>query len=171
MNRTEVSTAFVEYARAKLIDDYLPKIHRCLGELTEDEVWWRPNPACNSVGNLLLHLCGNVRQWIIHGIGGAEDKRQRRTEFDEKGPISKNDLMKRLDDTLNEVGQVLNQFDRTSLLLPRTVQGFDETYLSILFHVVEHFSFHLGQITYITKMKKEVDLKFFDLGEDGYRKR
>ncbi len=158
-----VAEVFIRHARHRLMKDYYPKMVQCIDVLNEEDIWWRPNEISNSAGNLLLHLCGNMRQWIIHGIGKEKDVRERPEEFAEKGPIPKKELMNKLDETLLEVEQVLKNFDTSSILEPRTVQGYEENCLSVIFHVVEHFAQHLGQIIYITKMRQNVDLKFFNL--------
>lgn len=148
--------------------DYWPKVQQCVGLLSDDHLWWRPNAHSNSVGNILLHLCGNLRQWIIHGLGGSEDIRNRPAEFAEKGPIPAHELLNRLQQTLQEVDNTLAAFDASTLLHPRVIQGFEVNGLAAIFHVVEHFGQHLGQISYITKMRCDVDLKYFDLsGERG----
>ncbi|MFB3784782.1 MAG: DinB family protein [bacterium] len=154
---------FVSFARSILLEDYFPKILQCMDILPEEDLWWRPNLESNSVGNLMLHLSGNVRQWIVHGLGGEEDIRDRPAEFREQGPIPKAQLVALLEDALNDAGRVLDKFDLTRILEPRKIQGFDVTGLAAIFHVVEHFSQHLGQISYITKMRKAVDLQFYDL--------
>ena len=158
-----VTFAFIQHARYRLCEDYLPKIRQCLDTLSEEDIWWRPNHSCNSVGNLILHLCGNMRQWIVHELGGEPDIRNRPQEFSERGPILKVELLGKLESTIQRVDEVLKQFDEESILEPRTVQGFDESCLTAIFHVVEHFAQHLGQITYIAKMRKDIDLKYFDL--------
>ncbi len=159
---------FIDHARYKLMQDYWPKVQQCVELLSDDHLWWRPNANSNSVGNILLHLCGNLRQWIIHGLGGSEDKRNRPAEFAEKGPIPAHELLNRLQHTLEEVDQTLATVDASTLLQPRVIQGFEVNSLAAIFHVVEHFAQHLGQISYITKMRCDVDLNYFDLsGERG----
>jgi uncharacterized damage-inducible protein DinB len=159
----QTGLAFLATARWRLVDYYPPKIRRCLDTLSEDDVWWRPNAACNSVGNLILHLCGNVRQWLVSGVGGAADVRDRPAEFAERGPIPKAELLARLDDVLARSAEVFDALAPGELLTPLTVQGYDETRLSAIAHVVEHFSGHVGQIIYITKLRASVDLRFYDL--------
>jgi len=158
-----IAKAFVNCACSKLLEEYFPKILQCLDTLSDDDIWWRPNRESNSVGNLLLHLAGNVRQWIVHGLGGETDIRDRPAEFREPGPIPKPQLLAQLEDALYDAVRVLKQFDVSQIEAPRKIQGFDVTGLTALFHVVEHFSYHLGQIAYITKTRKAVDLKFYDL--------
>jgi len=108
-------------------------------------------------------LCGNVRQWIISGVGGKEDVRNRPAEFSARGTLTKEDLRQRLEETLREADDTLAGFDVSRLLERRRVQGFDVTCLDAIFHAVEHFSGHTGQIVYITKLRTGRDLKFYNL--------
>jgi uncharacterized damage-inducible protein DinB len=159
----EVGSEFIRVARAKLLQEYFPRIERCVHELSEDDVWWRAHETNNSIGNLILHLSGNVRQWIIVGIGGAKDTRNRAQEFAERTHIPKAELLMLLRGTLVEADRTLEQFDINKLTEVRHIQRYDVTCLEAIFHVVEHFSGHTGQIIYITKLRKDVDLKFYDL--------
>ena len=159
----ETAKAFIVKARQLLSQEYLPKIERCLGELTDEEVWWRANAESNSIGNLLLHLSGNARQWIVCGVGGAVDRRVRQQEFDERSLISREELLAHLKQTLAEVDDVLARLNVAGILERRRIQDYDVSLLEAIFHVVEHFSMHTGQIILITKMLKSVDLKFYDL--------
>ena len=139
---------------------YLPRIVGCLRQLNETEIWWRPNPASNSAGNLVLHLCGNVRQWILSGLGGAPDVRVRDMEFSERGPIPRRVLVAQLRQTVGQVCAVLDGLSADDLLREHTIQGFHVTGLSAAAHVSEHFSHHAGQIIYLTKLKRGKDLRF-----------
>ena len=156
------SRAFIDQARSYLKTDYLPKIERCLEKLTDDQIWWRSNPQSNSIGNLLLHLSGNARQWIACGLGDAADRRVRQTEFDQKEIIPRQELLANIRTTLDEVDGVLARFDETKLLERYRIQGCDVTALEAIFHVTEHFSMHTGQIIMLTKMMIEDDLEFYD---------
>ena len=142
----DVAQTFIDQSRRFLLADYLPKIERCVAELADEDLWWRPNEASNSVGNLLLHLAGNVRQWIIHGVGGVPNVRQRQQEFDTREGVSAGVLLARLRETLEEADRVLDSLDPEALLAPRQIQGIDVTILGAVYHVVEHFSTHVGQI-------------------------
>lgn len=164
MNAETVSAELVFHARRHLVEDFLPKIRACLEKLSEEEIWWRPNPESNSVGNLLLHLSGNVRQWIIASLGGLPDRRQRSREFSEQGPIAKEQLLQNLEETVEEALQVLSRLDATALLETRKIQASENVSgLQAVLHVVEHFSYHTGQIVYVTKMLKSEDLGFYNL--------
>ena len=147
-------------ARRVMVETYPPRIIRCLKILSADEIWWRPNRASNSVGNLVLHLQGNVRQWIISGLGGQADRRDRDREFAETGPIPRRSLLAGLRKTVAEADQVLKGVRSRDLARRLSIQGYDVTGLQVLSHVAEHFAFHAGQIIFVTKLKCGKDLKF-----------
>lgn len=109
----------------------------------------------------MLHLCGNVRQWLVHGIGGEQDARNRQTEFDERGPIPKNELLNKMKETLHSADEALKKFDSAKLLEMKHIQLYHLTYLDAISHVVEHFAQHTAQITYITKLRKGGAVDFF----------
>ncbi|HSS22294.1 MAG TPA: DinB family protein [Pyrinomonadaceae bacterium] len=158
----EVSLAFIATARELITQEYLPKIERCLERLSDEQVWWRPNSDSNSIGNLLLHICGNARQWIVCGLGEAPDKRQRQSEFDERGPIPRVELLDKLSTTIAEVDQTIANVSANELLTEYSIQGAKATGLAAIFHVTEHISMHTGQIITLTKMLANVDLVFYD---------
>lgn len=146
----------------KLFREYLAKIERCLERMSEEQIWWRPNRESNSAGNLLLHLAGNARQWIVSGLGGEADDRVREKEFAAESGIQKEELLLLLKATLDDVEAVLQSVAPGDLLSRRRIQGKDTGILEAILHVVEHFSMHTGQIIYITKLLTEHDLKFYD---------
>jgi len=152
--------AVVAEAQRVLMEVYTPRIARCLSMLSEEDIWWRPNRASNSVGNLVLHLQGNVRQWIISGLGGQSDRRERDREFSETGPIPRRKLRAGLQKTAGEAGEVLASLREVDLMRRYSIQGFSVTGLQAAIHVAEHFAFHAGQIIYVTKLKCGKDLKF-----------
>jgi uncharacterized damage-inducible protein DinB len=159
---SDVSRAFIDRASAFLYADYLPKIERCLEQLTDDQIWFRPNEVSNSIGNLVLHLCGNARQWIVSGLGEIPDRRDRDSEFSQREIIPRAELLEHLRATVKEVEQVLGNLDSKIILERRTIQGKDVEVLEAIFHVTEHFSMHTGQIILLTKMFAQRDLKFYD---------
>jgi uncharacterized damage-inducible protein DinB len=156
---TDISRAFLQQSSNLLVSEYLPKIEACLERLDDDDVWWRPNDASNSIGNLLLHLRGNVTQWILAGVGGQQRERNRPREFDERTHIPATELLERLRGVVNEADEVIRSQDASSLLSPRTIQGYDVTVLEAIYHVVEHFGMHTGQIILIAKARTGTDLK------------
>jgi uncharacterized damage-inducible protein DinB len=161
----DIARPFIAQSRSFLSEEYLPKIERCLEQLSDEEVWWRANDESNSIGNLLLHLAGNVRQWIVSGIGGAADARVRQQEFDERSVLPRAELLAKLKQALAEVDRVLAALEPERLLEQHRIQGSDVTALEAIYHVVEHFSMHTGQIILLTKMLKGADMKFYDLSD------
>lgn len=159
----QVADAFIARAREFLSNDYLPKIQKCLESLNDDDVWWRANKESNSIGNLMLHLSGNIHQWIVSGLGGVTDERARQREFDAPSAMSKAELLSRLSESVGQVDAVLARFDVNVLLKRYQIQDCDVTALEAIFHVVEHFSMHTGQIILLTKQLTAKDMKFYDL--------
>lgn len=137
-----------------LNEDFGPKLRDALSGMTDEDIWWRPNEESNSVGNLVLHLCGNMRQWIIGGVAGGDMQRDRPAEFSERGPIPVHELIRKLDATLNDVDQALARLASDALEHRINVQRYDVSKLQAIYHVVEHFSYHLGQILYVYKLRK-----------------
>jgi uncharacterized damage-inducible protein DinB len=133
---------------AALLREYADKIRLGLGRLDEEQVWWRPNEACNSAGNLVLHICGNLSLWLLHGLGGVDYERDRAGEFQARGSMAKVELLALLDDTVERCRQVL---DGVSLDQHLSLQGYEVDGLAGLYHAVEHASQHTGQILYIVK--------------------
>ena len=162
----ETGESFIASARAYFTEDYLPKIERSLELLTDEQIWWRANPQSNSIGNLLLHLSGNVRQWIVCSLGGAPDERDRDSEFAERHMIPRDELLARLKQTLSEADAALAKLDVDKLLERHLIQGCDVTSLAAIFHVVEHFSMHAGQIVLLTKQLTAQNMHFYDFDGD-----
>jgi uncharacterized damage-inducible protein DinB len=160
-----VARAFIDRAAEFLRDDYLPKVERCLERLTDEQIWWRANEESNSIGNLILHLCGNARQWIIAGVGSQPDNRVRDAEFQRRELIGRAELLTLLRSTLAEIDSTLLALDPAEVLSTRHIQGHDVDVLKAIFHVTEHFSMHTGQIFLLTKLLTATDLRFYDFEE------
>ena len=160
-NEVRIGNIFIAEAKKNLADESLPRILKCLSKLDEDEIWFRPNAETVSVGNLVLHLCGNVRQWIVSGLGGAKDVRVRDDEFSETGPIPTPELETRISQTVQEACKVLDEFDTNRLADTFHIQGYEETAVSVILHIVEHFSYHTGQITFAVKSRKAIDMGYY----------
>ncbi|MBV9624415.1 MAG: DUF1572 family protein [Acidobacteria bacterium] len=158
---SNVTTLFLEFSRSKLLEQYWPRMRACVESLTEEQVWWRPNRASNSIGNLILHLNGNVRQWLITSFNGSADTRDRPREFKAEGRISVRTLLEELGATVSQADQVLSRLEETDLAAVFPIQGYSVTGLEAIYHVVEHFGTHYGQILYITKMLGDRDLGFY----------
>jgi hypothetical protein len=155
------STLFLEFSRSKLIGQYWPRLRSCVASLSDEQVWWRPNEASNSIGNLLLHLDGNVRQWLVNSFNKRDDHRNRPAEFGERITIPGAALLKQLGDTLQEASDTLSRLTESDLLANYEIQGYHVTGLAAVYQVVEHFGLHHGQIVYITKMLRGEDLGFY----------
>jgi uncharacterized damage-inducible protein DinB len=143
------------------IDENAKKIAVCLNEFEETEVWKRSNQNSNSVGNILLHLCGNIRQYAISSLGNKPDTRERDKEFSADGGYSKKELHKKFLDTVEEAKNIIQNISNEELLRKRTVQGFSYSGIGIIIHVTEHLSYHTGQIIFWTKLLKNKDLGFY----------
>jgi uncharacterized damage-inducible protein DinB len=144
---------------AKKLRQMAERIGACLGKLTPEQIWARGSEQENAVGNLVLHLCGNVRQWIVAGVGGAPDIRERDAEFAARGGDSAG-LSARLRATVEEAAGVIESVTAARLMERIVVQGYDVSVMEAIYHVVEHFSGHAGQIIFATKMLTSEDLGF-----------
>lgn len=162
----DVAQVFLERSRYYLRDEYRTKLRRSVETLPADALWWRANDASNSVGNLLLHLTGNVRQWIVTGVGRAPDSRDRASEFAAReggvGGQSASELLARLDEVLDEALAVLDLLEPSELLTRRIIQGRDVTVCYAIYHVVEHFAMHMGQVILIAKHHAPGAIKFYE---------
>jgi uncharacterized damage-inducible protein DinB len=162
----DTGTLFLDRSSHFLKNDFYPKIEGCVRQMSEEDIWWRPNEASNSVGNLVLHLAGNAKQWIVSGVGGTPDDRQRQAEFDARDAIPADELLDRLYSVIRDTTAVIGQLSPAVLQETRSIQGRTVTVLEAIYHVVEHFSMHTGQIAYIAKLRTGRDLGFYEL-KDG----
>ena len=151
---------FVDYSQKKL-RQLTERIQDCLGRLSADQVWARGHENENAIGNLVLHLCGNVRQWIIAGIGGKPDIRVRDREFATRGDVEPAELAGRLKSTVEEAVAVIGATTAARLAEHVTIQKYDITVMEATAHVVEHFAQHAGQIMFATKMLTGQDLGYY----------
>ncbi len=142
------------------MNDAVGAIKHCFAQLTEEQVWWRSDERMNSIGNLVLHVCGNMHQWIVSGVGGAANTRRRQSEFDERGPIENAELLQRLDDTLREVAAVLEQLSPELLAEKRIIQAHDVTCLQAILHSMAHLRGHTQEIVHITRHQLGEAYKF-----------
>jgi uncharacterized damage-inducible protein DinB len=155
-----VTTEFIDQAVNRL-EENTPKIKKCLDELSEPEIWQRPNASSNSVGNIILHLCGNITQYILSSLGDIEDKRERDKEFSTKGGMRKDELLAKLKATVDHAILIIKNINPNELPRVRSVQGYELSAIGIIIHVVEHYSYHTGQIIFWTKLLKDKDLGFY----------
>lgn len=151
----------IRETKRRLYDESFERIRICLNKLDEQQIWFRPNETSNSVGNLVLHLIGNARQWIVATLDYRPDVRQRAAEFAARGSHDRARLLAQLDELEQDLDPVLNQLTAIDLADQYSVQGFTEHGISILVHVIEHFSYHVGQITYITKMLTDSETGYY----------
>jgi uncharacterized damage-inducible protein DinB len=158
----DLARAFLDKSRDLMLADYLPKIERALDPLSADDIWWRPNEASNSIGNLMLHLRGNVTMWIIGGVGKLPFERNRQAEFDERTQIPASELKDRLRETIQRADDVMRAVTASELLTRRQIQGYDVTVLDAIYHVVEHFGMHTGQIILLSKARSGRDLNLWE---------
>jgi hypothetical protein len=164
----DVITLFLDFSRRKLLEQYWPRLRECVESLTEEQIWWRPNAASNSIGNLILHLDGNVRQWLVASFNRQEDARNRPAEFAETGPVPASALLEKLGATMREASEVLAGLTEADLLAPHEIQGYHVRGLDAVYQVVEHFGMHYGQILYIAKNLCGRDLGFYsELNKTG----
>ena len=135
------------------LDASLTKISHCLEQLTDEQVWWRPHHSMNSIGNLILHLSGNVRQWITSGVGGEPDVRNRPEEFSEQRRISKDDLVHELAKTVAQAKEVVSRLTAPQFLEQRRIQGFEVNCFGAIFDSITHFKGHTQEIICLTRMQ------------------
>jgi len=152
---------FLDFSRNKLLHQYLPRLRKAVEPLSQEQIWWRPNEASNSIGNLILHLNGNVWQWLVASFNRLQDERNRPAEFSATGDLSAADLLARLRQTMDEASKVLARLTSEELLATWNIQGYTVSGLAAVYQVVEHFGLHYGQIVYITKMQEGRDLGFY----------
>ena len=162
----DAGTAMIALSRRHL-REYITKIRLAVSVLDEHVVWARPNEASNSIGNLMLHLAGNARQWIVSGVGGARDVRDRQSEFDQRAPVSITTLIDRLEQTISDVDRVLASLTPADLQTRRVIQANDVSVLEAIYHVVEHFSMHTGQIILLAKADQPDRVRFYEM-VDGH---
>jgi uncharacterized damage-inducible protein DinB len=155
------ATAFTEKSIALLTNDYLPKIAAATSALGDEGLWWRANENSNSAGNLLLHLRGNVTQWIVGGVGGRDYARQRDQEFAARDGATARDLLDNLTTTVNTACDIIAAQTEASLLERRQIQGYEVNVLDAIYHVVEHFSMHTGQVILLAKARTGIDLRLW----------
>lgn len=147
--------------RKRIFDESYMRIFKCIDSLNEDQVWHQFNEHTNSIGNLILHLHGNMRQWMMSTFNQSVDTRKRSLEFVAASRVSKSVLKKMLLDLKEELETVLDRITKDDIEKKYNVQVYTENGFSILVHVIEHFSYHTGQIALITKLLADKDLEFY----------
>jgi len=153
---------FLAKSRYYLTNEYLAKIRQCVSVLPDGAAWKRPNESSNSIANLLLHLAGNIRQWIVGGVGEREVTRDRSAEFSARDGRSSQELLRDLENAVGEVDEVLGGLTAADLTRECTIQGRETTVLAAIYHVVEHFAMHTGQIVLMAKAAAPDAIHFYD---------
>jgi len=151
---------FIAFSAEKL-EQLCGRIEDCLGRLSEEQVWMRNTANENAVGNLVLHLCGNVTQWIGTGVAGRPDQRQRDGEFAARGDVQPAELAARIRAVVEDAAAVIRSLTPERLTERTEVQQYNITVLEAVYHVVEHFSMHAGQILFATKLLTGRDLGYY----------
>lgn len=163
-----MSQAFLDQSRVYLLDEYVPKIALAVSAITEPDIWWRPAPGSNSIGNLILHIEGNARQWLIGGVGQRRNARDRDAEFSADGGPDRESLLALLTATFREIDDVLGALSVAQLDEPRRIQGADTTVFHAIYHVVEHVSMHTGQIIQVAKWRAPGALRLYEASSDSF---
>lgn len=165
---TTPTNLFLEFSRTKLSTQYWPRLRACVESLSDEQIWWRPNAASNSIANIMLHLNGNMRQWLVDSFNRQPDLRDRPAEFAADGGLTGAALIEKLGATVAAGIAVLERLTEAELVAPYEIQGYHVTGLDAVYQVIEHFGLHYGQIAYITKMLRDQDLGFYrELSKTG----
>jgi len=152
----------IQQFEKRVFDESYHRIFRCLNLISDEQLWRQVNPEIPAIGSLILHLCGNARQWILSGIGGKPDNRARDLEFLIHTNIKKTELVFLMENLRVNLNQVLVEMPGHKLDEIYTIQGFQESGFSVIIHVIEHFSYHTGQISTLTKLFTSKDLGYYD---------
>ena len=164
MTAIDRGRAFLDESARYLTDVYMPRMARALQVLPTGDLWWRPHDGALSFATILLHLEGNVRQWIVCGLGGAPDARDRASEFAATDGPDGTALLARLSETVAAAATILRQLDAGDLSATRSIQGDEHDVQAAIYHVIEHFSWHTGQAVWIAKARAGAshDVHFYD---------
>jgi len=155
-----MESEFLNFSADKLVQ-LSARIEACIDRLTAEQIWTRHSDHENAVGNLVLHLSGNLRQWVVSGAGQEPDIRRRDEEFAARGGMHATELKERLRSTVDAAVAVLRSLPASRLAEGVSIQGFDVTVLAAIYHAVEHFAMHTGQIIFATKLFTGSDLAFY----------
>lgn len=156
-----ITNLLISETERRILGESIPRVRQCLGLLNEQQIWERPNPDMAAIGHLVLHVCGNARQWVLHGLCGEPDIRDRDREFAGQQPVGKEELLRMLDDLASDLQRALPLIQGEMLQESYPVQVFQESGVAILVHAIEHFSYHTGQIARDTKRFLRIDLGFY----------
>jgi uncharacterized damage-inducible protein DinB len=163
-----MSRQFLDASRNYLLDEYVPKIRLAVAPLTDADAWWRPDAGSNSIGNLILHIEGNARQWILGGVAQQAGERDRDAEFSATGGQSTSELIERLARSFQEIGAAILAVPTSEMDAPRVIQGASTTVFHAIYHVVEHVSMHTGQIIQLAKWRAPGALKLYEASSTAF---
>lgn len=156
----ELANLFIQEA-TKSLREGTEKIQHCVKQLSQEQLWWRPHESMNSIANVLIHLDGNLTQWMINGIRGAEDVRDRPAEFADRSGASSDGLLQKLEQTIEQVAKVLNEQTALTLIERRRIQGFETSVTGAIWDSLPHFRGHVQEIIYVTRQLLGDDYEFF----------
>ena len=151
---SDVGASFIKEARRRLVQHFPEQVRACLDALSDEDLWWRPNEAANSAGNLVLHMCGSSRHFVGRGIGGSDYQRDRPGEFSERGPVPRAELRQILEDTVAETARVLDGLSPDRLRDTTERAGDVQTMQYLISRTTHHWATHTGQVVYITKLRQ-----------------
>ena len=154
----------------KLLDQSTTKIIHCLSQLSESEIWWRPDPQLNSIGNLILHICGNLRQWSINAFSADAVARDREAEFSNTVRKTKQELVDLMSETVKQAKHAIQNIDQNQILETTEIQGFQVNAMEAILHTTSHFQGHTHQIIMLTRLKKKEAYRFHwgpEMGRDA----
>ncbi|HET8645822.1 MAG TPA: DUF1572 family protein [Vicinamibacteria bacterium] len=155
---SDVGASLIKEIRRRLTQHFPDQVRACLDALADEELWWRPNESSNSVGNLVLHMCGSSRHFIGRGVGGSDYRRDRPGEFADRGPLPRPELLRVLEETVAETARVLDTLTPERLRETTDRVGEEQTIQYLISRTSHHWAVHTGQIVYVTKMKNPAAL-------------
>ena len=155
-----IDEVFIDFSCDKL-KQLSERIQDCLGRLSYEQVWRRSGDHDNSIGNLVMHLCGNLGQWIGSGVGGRPDARNRDAEFAARGDIQPAELSHRLNAAVSDALAIIREISAKRLAETVEIQKYHITVIEAVYHVVEHFAQHAGQVIFATKLMTGQDLGYY----------
>jgi uncharacterized damage-inducible protein DinB len=153
MDRT-LDATLLHLCRSRMLDDYPAQIGQCLAVVTDDDLWWRPDEQSNALGNIMLHLIGSNRLYIGYGVGARSVERDRAAEFTARSNPGRTAVVSAWNDTVAMMRDVLDGLDPTRLMERTERTGKSTTIASILLHASHHTAAHMGQVVWITKMRR-----------------
>lgn len=154
-NTPELAPIALNAMRVRTLNVLPDQVRSCIAQLSDEQIWWRPNEQSNSIGNLVLHLSGAIMTFLCHRVGGFPYERKRDAEFSARGPLSKQQLLAIFDEAIEKAALTFNYLSGPRLSDPSTAPEYYSLLFEDLFGVVFHFAMHAGQIVYITKMLQE----------------